>query len=149
MGLADNPVKGGQGMKDKVHHNVINALKKDGWTITADQLRVHWKSYRLLIDLGAEKVIIAQKESRRIAVEIKSFIKTTDMDELYRALGQYVIYRRALRKKDPFRKLFLAVDRKAFTVHFDDWEGEGLRVEEGINLLVFDKETEEIVLWKQ
>jgi XisH protein len=136
-------------MKDKLHQHVINALRKDGWMITADQLRVHWKQHRLLIDLGAEKVLVAQKENRRIAVEIKSFLNSSDMDELYRALGQYVIYRRSLRRKDPFRTLFLALDREAFREHFDDPEGEALRLEQGINLLVFDKTTEEIVLWKQ
>lgn len=146
MRLADNPP---QDMKDKVHQNVINALRKDGWTITADQLKVVWNQHRLLIDLGAEKVIVAQKENRRIAVEIKSFLNSSEMDELYRALGQYIIYRRALRKKDPFRTLFLALDREAFAEHFAGPEGEALRVEEGINLLVFDKATEEIVLWKQ
>ena len=64
-------------------------------------------------------------------------------------MGQYILYRKALRQAEPDRALFLAIDSEAFIQHFDDPEGEDLRMEEGVNLLVFDKMTEEIVLWKQ
>lgn len=32
--------------KDKVHQQVVNALKKDGWTITQDPFKVRWKTLR-------------------------------------------------------------------------------------------------------
>ena len=44
--------------------------------------------------------------------------------------------------------LFLAIDIVAFKQIFDDPEGESLRAEEGINLLVFNKHTEDVILWK-
>jgi hypothetical protein len=47
--------------KDKVHQHVVNALQKDGWTITNDPLRVVWKTRNLQIDLGAERFIAAEK----------------------------------------------------------------------------------------
>jgi hypothetical protein len=99
--------------------------------------------------VGAEKLIAAQKGTDKIAVEIKSFIGASDLEDLYQAIGQFILYRQALRKVDPMRTLFLAIDVGAFKRMFDDPEGESLRVEEGINLLVFDKGTEEIVLWKR
>lgn len=135
--------------KDKVHHQVINALRKDGWTITHDPFKVRWKTRKLLVDLGAEKLIAAQKGTDKIAVEIKSFIGASDMEDLYQAIGQFILYRKALRKADPERTLFLAIDVGAFKQIFDDPEGELLRAEEGITLLVFNKGTEEIVLWKR
>jgi XisH protein len=67
---------------------------------------------------------------------------------LYQAIGQFILYRKALRKADPDRLLFLAIDIVAFKQIFDDPEGESLRAEEGINLLVFDKHTEDVILWK-
>jgi hypothetical protein len=134
--------------KDRVHQQVVNALIKDGWTITHDPLRVGWKKRNVLIDLGAERLIAATKGAERIAVEIKSFIGANDLEDLYHALGQYVLYRKALRKADPQRVLFLALDLVAFRQTFDDPEGESLRAEEEIKLLVFDKQTEEVVLWK-
>ena len=136
-------------MRDKVHQHVVNALRKDGWTITDDPLKVVWRKRKLNVDLGAEKVIAAEKENRKIAVEIKSFLSKNDLEDLYQSLGQYILYRKALRKEDPLRTLFLAIDRQVFLQQFDDSEGEALRAEEGVNLLVFDKRAEEIVLWKE
>jgi len=124
-------------------------LKKDGWTITHDPFKVRWKTRRLLVDLGAERLIAAQKATEKIAVEIKSFIGANDLEDLYQALGQFILYRKALRRADPERVLFLAIDERIFRRIFDDPEGESLRAEEEIRLLVFDKGTEEIVLWKQ
>lgn len=75
-------------------------------------------------------------------MEIKSFIGASDLEDLYRAIGQFILYRKALRRADPERTLFLAIDVKVFKQMFDDPEGESLRTEEGINLLVFDQGTE-------
>jgi len=47
--------------KDQVHQQVVNALKKDGWTITHDPFKVRWKTRKLQVDLGAEKLIAAEK----------------------------------------------------------------------------------------
>lgn len=136
-------------VRDKVHQQVVKALEKDGWTITHDPLKVRWKQRGLQIDLGAERLLAAQKGLELIAVEIKSFIGASDLDDLYRALGQFFLYRRALRRKEPERKLFLAIDEKTWKKLFDDQEGEGLREEAQIRLVVFDQKTEEIVLWKE
>ena len=135
--------------RDVFHAAVRQALITDGWTITHDPFKVRWKTRKLQIDIGAEKLIAAQKDAQQIAVEIKSFIGANDLEDLYHALGQFILYRKALRKVEPQRTLFLALDVKAFSQIFDDPEGESLRAEEDIKLLVFDKDTEEIVLWKK
>ena len=135
--------------RDKVHYQVVNALVKDGWTITHDPLNVRWKKRRLKVDLGAERLLAAQKGAEMIAVEIKSFIGKNDLDDLYQALGQFILYRKALKKVEPRRTLFLALDVNAYREAFGDEDGESLRAEEGVKLLVFDIATEEIVLWKQ
>lgn len=135
--------------KDKVHDNVVNALKKDGWTITHDPFKVLWKKRKLYVDLGAEKLIAAEKDSEKIAVEVKSFIGANDLDDLYQALGQFILYRKAMKLAAPERILFLAIDTLAFRQLFDDEDGESLRADEAINLLVFDRQNEEVVLWKQ
>jgi len=58
---------------DRHHHAVRNALVKDGWTITHDPLTLNIGRDRLHVDLGAERVIGAEKGVRKIAVEIKTF----------------------------------------------------------------------------
>ena len=69
--------------KDKVHQQFVSALKKDGWTITHDPFRVLWKKRTLQVDLGAERLLAAEKGSDKIAVEIKSFIGANDLEDLY------------------------------------------------------------------
>lgn len=46
------------------YHNVVRvALVKDGWTITDDPLVIQFEDLTMYADLGAEKIIAAQKES--------------------------------------------------------------------------------------
>ena len=62
--------------KDHFHDHVRTALKKDGWTITDDPLTIVLEGTRdnLFVDLGAERLIAAEKAAQKIAVEVKSFI---------------------------------------------------------------------------
>ena len=60
--------------KDKFHDAVKQGLEKDGWKITHDPLRIEFgEEDKIQIDLGAEKVLGAEKSGQKIAVEIKSF----------------------------------------------------------------------------
>jgi hypothetical protein len=74
--------------KDFYHETVKTALIKDGWTITPLPLRVGNRD--LFIDLGAEKLLIAQRAQQKIAVEVKSFISPSPIADLEQALGQYL-----------------------------------------------------------
>ena len=73
--------------KDKYHDLVRDALEKDGWTITDDPLRIQVEERTIKIDLGAEKLIAAEKEGQKIAVEIKSFIGHSVVTDFYLAIG--------------------------------------------------------------
>ena len=71
-----------------IYHNTVkSALIKDGWTITHDPLRLKWGNDRLYVDLGAEQLLTAKKEDRKIAVEVKSFVSYSNMADLENALG--------------------------------------------------------------
>jgi hypothetical protein len=74
--------------RDIYHDAVKNALIKDGWTITDDPLHLRWGLKDLYVDLGAEKLFAAEKEGRKIAVEVKSFIGASEIYDLENALGQ-------------------------------------------------------------
>jgi hypothetical protein len=95
--------------KDIYHDTVKNALIKDGWTITPDPLILSLGRRDLYVDLGAEQPIAAEKEGRKIAVEVKSFIGRSEVTDLEHALGQYSFYRLLLTRDDPQRKLYLAI----------------------------------------
>lgn len=97
--------------RDLFHDQVIHALIKDGWTITDDPLHIKWRKKNLYVDLGAERLLAAEKAERRIAVEIKSFIGKSDIADLEAALGQFVLYQTVLAKTSPERTLNLRFTR--------------------------------------
>ena len=94
--------------KDKYHYQVKEALEKEGWTITHDPYFIRLGKRKGYIDLGAE-MIGAERGKEKIAVEIKSFSGVSDVDEFEDALGQFLLYKLALDKKEPDRILFLAM----------------------------------------
>ena len=100
--------------KDLFHDNVQNALKKDGWTITADPYTLSWGKDSLFVDLAAERFIAAEKENEKITVEIKSFIGRSQTAEMEKALGQFSLYYAVMQRTDANRKLYLAVPETVF-----------------------------------
>ena len=58
-------------------------------------------------------MLAAERDGKRIAVEIKSFISRSAVHDLENALGQYVVYRSMLRRLEPDRQLYLAVSHVA------------------------------------
>ncbi len=133
--------------KDLFHLAVRNALEKDGWTITDDPLRIEFGKDDLSIDLGAERLIAAQKGTSKIAVEIKTFAGASLLYEFHLAVGQYRNYWRALRIKQPDRILYLAVSTDVYN-SFLQSDLMRLAIEEdNIKLLIFHAEKEVVVLW--
>ena len=106
--------------RDKVHDIVKNALLREGWTITNDPLVVKIGRKSGEIDLGAERLLAAERGHEKIAVEIKSFIGSSTLTEFYRALGQFNLYGRALKNQSPDRILYLALPLAAYEELSDD-----------------------------
>ncbi|MEG4242151.1 XisH family protein [Microcoleus sp. MON2_D6] len=96
--------------KDLFHNRVKIALQKDGWKITHDPYQLRYGVADVYIDLAAEEAIAAEKEGRKIAVEVKSFVGGSTISEFHTALGQFLNYRVALEvSSEPERILYLAV----------------------------------------
>jgi hypothetical protein len=75
--------------RDFYHDAARIALEKDGWLITDDPLDLTIGEVALFADLGAERVIAAERGNEKIAVEIKSFLDQSPVSEFHKALGQY------------------------------------------------------------
>jgi hypothetical protein len=73
--------------RDRYHDQVKNALIKDGWTITDDPLHVKWGRKDMYVDLGAERLLAAEKGERKIAVEVKSFLGPSEMSDLEQSVS--------------------------------------------------------------
>lgn len=56
---------------DIFHDAVKKGLEKEGWLITNDLLRIEVGDVEMYVDLGAEQVLAAEKETEKIAVELK------------------------------------------------------------------------------
>ncbi len=95
--------------RDLYHQNVKNALSKDGWLITADPLSYKIGTVQIQIDLGAERMIAAERGNIKIAIEIKTFLGLSFITALYEAIGKYILYRNVIAMDEPERVLYLAV----------------------------------------
>jgi hypothetical protein len=134
---------------DRFHEVVRNALVKDGWIITHDPLTVTVNEDRVFIDLGAERLLAATRGSQKIAVEIKTFIGSSRIADLEGAVGQYIVYRMALRRVDPERLLYLAVPQPILANLFQNRElWRAFLVDEGGKIFGYDVDNEEIVQWE-
>ena len=133
--------------RDIYHHQAKNALGKDGWTITDDPLRLRYRSVDTYVDLGAEKLLAAEKDNQKIAIEVKSFIRPSMVSDLEDAIGQFVLYEELLRLIEPDRILFLAVTNEAYENAFLDALGEIFINSKRVRLLVFDPQAEVVVKW--
>ncbi|WP_424099651.1 XisH family protein [Moorena producens] len=134
--------------KDLFHDVVKNALIKDGWQITDDPFFLKVGGVEFFIDLGAEKLIAAERNGQRIAVEIKSFINPSSITDFHLAIGQFINYRVALKVKDPERQLFLAVPDTTYQRFFQKEFPQIVIQEYQLKLLSYDIDNEVIVSWK-
>jgi hypothetical protein len=133
--------------KDLYHDHVRTALEKDGWAITHEHLKLDWDDSPIYVDLAAERLLTAEKGSRKIAVEVKSFVSPSRLKDIYAAVGQFMVYHQALLESDPDRELFLAVTEPTFLRTFALPKGERLLRQAQIKLIVFKAKTKEIVQW--
>lgn len=106
--------------RDTYHDSVKQALIKDGWTITDDPLHLRWGLKDMYVDLGASKLLAAQKDTRKIAVEVKTFSGRSEMDDREKALGQYVLYLDVMTELKPERLLYLALPNWVYASLFEE-----------------------------
>jgi XisH protein len=147
-----NPIQTGDNIvkyimvRDAFHNAVRHALEKDGWKITHDPLKLALGTdTTMLIDLGAERLLVAERNMEYIAVEVKGFTETSNTHEFHSVLGQYLNYRAALRILYPDHKLYLAVPDDVFQTFFQRQFTQIILKEFMLNILVYNAPEEVIV----
>ena len=135
--------------EDIVHEIVREALEKDGWVITHDPLflRVS-ENIGMFLDLAANKVIIANRETLKIAVEVKSFVGLSAVTDFHLAIGQFLNYRLALEELEADRILYLAIPDDIYHNFFQDSFIQKVIDNYSIKLLIINTQQGEILLWK-
>lgn len=132
--------------KDLFHQAVKAALIKEQWLVTDDPLVIQFGGVDLRIDLGAEQ-LVAEKEGRKIAVVIKSFLGPSIISDFHVALGQFLNYRMALEAQESDRVLYLAVPEETFVTFFRlPFAQRAIHIHQ-LKLVVYDAEREVILEW--
>ncbi len=134
--------------RDLFHEAVKNALQKEQWLITDDPLEIKFEEVTLKIDLGAERLIAAEKEGEKIAVEIKSFASNSAVSDFHTALGQFLNYKIALEENEPERQLYLAVPIDAYETFFRTRLAQIAVERHQLKLIIYEPATEVIVKWQ-
>lgn len=135
--------------RDKIHNAVKNSLIKDGWTITDDPLVLLPNEENISIDLGAEKILLAEKGLEKIAVEVKTFDQPSLMYEFHRAIGQYIDYESALIEANEERLLFMAISKLIYPRLLNSKVIKRSIERMGMRVIVVDIENETIESWEQ
>lgn len=135
--------------RDRFHQCVRRAMEKDGWLITDDPLRLSSGNVDVEIDLGAEKLLAAERGEEKIAVEIKNFLGHSPVSDFEDAYGQFLLYRKVLEKNHSIRDLYIAVPLFAYDKFFQRPLIKEIVEEDKMNLLVYDHIEETIILWKK
>ncbi|MCP4347955.1 MAG: fatty-acid oxidation protein subunit alpha [Desulfobacterales bacterium] len=137
--------------RDTFHDAVRNALIKEQWNITDDPfcIRLIDTDINVYVDLAAERIIAAEKENQKIAVEVKSFVGTSFITDFHSALGQFLDYRVALRDQEPGRHLYLAIPVDTYNAFFKRRFIQLVCQEYQVTLIVFDPKHKEILEWKK
>ncbi|NET60890.1 MAG: fatty-acid oxidation protein subunit alpha [Symploca sp. SIO2E6] len=133
--------------KDAFHEAVKQALQKDQWVITDDPLKFKFGNVNFRVDLGAERLIAAERTGEKIAEGFKSFLNPSAITDFYSALGQFLSYRLALESVEPDRSLYLAVPIDAYQTFFQyEFTQMALQRYE-VLIIVYDPANEVIVQW--
>ncbi|NEQ97649.1 MAG: fatty-acid oxidation protein subunit alpha [Cyanothece sp. SIO2G6] len=133
--------------KDRFHDVVRTALEKDGWTITADPYELSVGGVDFEIDLAADKLLAAERQGVKIAVEVKSFIGRSAVSDFHTALGQCINYQFALEEADPERQLYLAVPDAVHNSFFQRRFIQSVIQRTQLKLFTYDESQEVIGQW--
>ncbi len=133
--------------RDLFHNAVRNGLLKENWTISADPLSLKFGDTRIYIDLGAEKIVAAEKGEEKIAVEIKTFAGDSVVFDFHVAIGQFINYQVVLENKEPDRILYLAVPQEIHDTFFQSLLAQAVIQKYQIKLIIYEPEQEVIIKW--
>ena len=113
-----------------------------------DPYRIQVEEVELLIDLGAEQVLAAEKMGEKIAVEIKTFLQPSAIAGFHTALGQFLNYQEALQLDEPDRTLYLAIPQQTYETFFEKRFVQRIVQKYALKLLIYNPTGEVIVQWK-
>lgn len=125
--------------EDICHPQVLTALKKDGWSITGQQVYILKGDHAIYIDTEAAK------EPQQVFIEVKCFPENNTSTEFYIAIGQYLVYRQILSTQKPHHLLYLAIPEDIYD-SLTDIHRDTLR-DNHVKLMVVNMDMEIVAQW--
>lgn len=133
--------------RDRYHYQFRKALEKEGWIVTHDSFDFSIGLVDFEIDLGAEKMLGAEKDGKIIAIEIKSFLEDSPVSAFHKAIGQFDNYFLGLSIYEPNRVLYLAIPEAIFNTFFQRPFIKMVVQKKEIKIITYDAHKEIIVQW--
>ena len=131
---------------DNCHQQIVNALLKAAWVVDDKQVYLRVDRLTMVADIRAQ--ILNGNVQQIIIVEVKCFSDPrNDLDELYRAVGQYLLYRSALQLRQSDWPIYLAIPTIVYSRLFVKSVVQNVVTRNEIKLIIVDVEREEIVQW--
>ena len=128
---------------------IVRALQRAGWVVTDQPLTIRADTGRLgyiYADLRLQQNVT--DGDAIVVVEVKCF-ESADrfLDDFYRAVGQYIVYRNAIRLQGETIPVYLALPWIPFQRYFGSKLIQAALDDVRIDLIVVNLDTEEIVQW--
>lgn len=133
--------------RDKFHDLFRKALENEGWNVTHDPLRLKTGRIPVLIDLGAERILAAEKGEEKVAIEIKTFGNPSFITAFYEAVGKYIVYQEAIQILEPNRLLYLALPDDVYEGFAEDLLIDSVFQRHQFRIVTYDSEHQTIVKW--
>jgi XisH protein len=139
--------------KDLFHNTVKLVLEKEGWNITHDPYELRMEALNLFeakmqIDLGAERLIAAEKGQEKIAVEVKSLLGPSLIYDLHNLVGQFIDYQIGLEAQDPQRSLFVAIPQIPYERLAEQELFKRIVQRTGLKIIVFEPDSQVVTKWQ-
>jgi XisH protein len=130
---------------DNCQPQVIQALEKEGWSISPRQFRVQTDDRSIFIDLKASRQMNGRQANILLA-EVKCFPEGGTNPEIFLAFGQYIVYRSILNQENVSFPLYLTIPKIIFDVVFDSTIMRAVS-DNRIKLVIINLDIKEVVQW--
>jgi hypothetical protein len=134
---------------DQCHNQIVHALQKRGWKVSDKPYVLNIASQRrVYIDIFAYRET-ENNNQRLIIVEAKCFMENrAELNDLYTAIGQYLLYRTWLKAIAITDDLYLAVPSHAYNNLIEPLANTLIR-ENKIKMIIIDLENEVVEQWME
>ena len=129
---------------DVCHEQIVRALENAGWAVAPKQFKLYADDREIFVDIRASREVNGSRE-HMILVEVKCFPdRDSTTQELYIAIGQYIVYRAVLAELNISTPLYLAVPEDAYKAIFDPTALRAVK-DSQIKMVIVNLDTEAIL----